>query len=350
MNDSPSISVVIVSWNALPLLKKCLPSVVATDWPDVEVVLADNGSDDGSAEWVEANLPGVRIIRHPENWGFCRGNNEALRQTDSDYVVLLNNDVEVTPGWLRPLAKRMLGDPTIAAVQPKLLSYADRGRFEYAGACGGHLDRWGYPFARGRIFFTLEEDHGQYDRSTDIFWGSGAALMLRRDALGQVGLLDERFGFHMEEIDLCWRLLRAGWRVVAEPESVVFHIGGGSLPQGHPRKTYLNFRNSLLMLYKNLSPRAWRRVFPVRFLLDMVAALRSLVTGTPRETWAIVRAYVGAHRMKHAYRGKRAAEGERFPAYRGSIVVDYFLRGRKHFADLPSDRFETGPGPGGSTT
>jgi GT2 family glycosyltransferase len=263
VTDTPTVSVIIVSWNALPLLRKCLPSVAASEWPGLEVVLADNGSDDGSAEWVEAQLPGVRIVRHPENWGFCRGNNEAIRQTTSEFVVLLNNDVEVTAGWLAPLVERMQGDPTIGAVQPKILAYDDRGRFEYAGAGGGYLDRWGYPFARGRIFFTLEEDRGQYDRSTDVFWGSGAALMLRRDTLGQVGLLDERFGFHMEEIDLCWRLHRAGWRVVAEPASVVYHVGGGSLPQGHPRKTYLNFRNSLLMLYKNLSPRAWRRVLPV---------------------------------------------------------------------------------------
>jgi hypothetical protein len=340
VTDTPTVSVIIVSWNALPLLRKCLPSVAATEWPGLEVVLADNGSDDGSAEWVEAQLPGVRIVRHPENWGFCRGNNEAIRQTTSEFVVLLNNDVEVTAGWLAPLVERMQGDPTIGAVQPKLLAYDDRGRFEYAGAGGGYLDRWGYPFARGRIFFTLEEDRGQYDRSTDVFWGSGAALMLRRDALGQVGLLDERFGFHMEEIDLCWRLHRAGWRVVAEPASVVYHVGGGSLPRGHPRKTYLNFRNSLLMLYKNLSPRAWRRVLPVRAVLDLAAAVRSLVTGAPRDAWAIVRAYAAAHRMKRAYRGKRAGEGEPFPAYRGSIVVDYFLRGRRRFSDLPADRFD----------
>jgi len=336
------VSVIILSWNALPLLQKCLPSVVATRYGNVEIVLADNGSDDGSAEWVRTAHPGVRIIRHPENWGFCRGNNEAIRQTDSDIVVLLNNDVEVPPGWLGPLVERLEGDSAIGAVQPKLLAWDDRSRFEYAGAAGGHLDRWGYPFARGRVFFTTEKDRGQYDRSVDVFWGSGAALALRRSALDQAGLLDERFGFHMEEIDLCWRLHRAGWRVVVEPASTVYHIGGGSLPQGSPRKTYLNFRNSLLMLYKNLPPRMWRRVFPVRALLDAAAALRALATGAPRDTVAIIRAYADAHRLRRSYVGERAGEGEPFPAYRGSIVVDYFFRGRKRFSDLPPDRFARG--------
>jgi len=337
---SPSVSIIVVSWNALPLLQQCLPSVVASAGPGVEVVLADNGSEDGSSDWVMRHLPAVRIVRYPENRGFCRGNNEAIRRTDSEYVLLLNNDVEVTPDWLDPLLARMASDPTIAAVQPKLLQFHRRDRFEYAGAAGGHLDRFGYPFARGRLFFTLEPDEGQYDAAKDVFWGSGAALLLRRSALDQVGLLDEAFDFHMEEIDLCWRLHRAGWRVVAEPSSRVFHVGGGSLPRGNPRKAYYNFRNSLLMLYKNLPPKAWRRLLPARILLDKLALLRALATGSPREAWAVVRAYYDAFRMMNRYRGDRPDEASAFPAYRGSVVIDYFVRGRRRFSDLPGDRFE----------
>lgn len=338
---TPRVSIVIVSWNALPLLKKCLPSVVTTDYPNLEIILADNASTDGSAEWVRSEFPSVKIVRHPENWLFCRGNNEALPHTSGQYVVLLNNDVEVPPGWLRPLVRSMEDQPAVGALQPKLLQYHDRSRFEYAGGAGGYLDRWGYPFTRGRIFFTMEEDRGQYDDARPIFWATGAAIMLRRSALDEVGLLDERFEMHMEEIDLCWRLQRSGYRVEVQPESTVYHIGGGSLPQGSARKAYYNFRNSLLMLYKNLPPSAWRRTFLVRVLLDGLALLRALLSGRPAEAWAIVRAYRDAHRMRHHYADARpdSAESTVLPPYRGSIVADYFLRQRRHFSDLPAERF-----------
>src|SRR5690606_12693527 len=247
----PRVSIIIVTWNALPLLRQCLPSVVATDYPDLEVILADNASTDGSAEWVAGAYPHVRIVRHPENWAFCRGNNEAVPHATGDLVLFLNNDVEVPPDWLRPLVRVLVEMPDVAAVQPKLLQYADRDRFEYAGASGGFVDRLGYPFTRGRLFFTLEDDHGQYDDARDVFWATGAALLVRRSALDEVGLFDERFFMHMEEIDLCWRLQRRGYRVRVEPASRVYHIGGASLPQGNPRKTYYNFRNNLLLLYKN---------------------------------------------------------------------------------------------------
>ncbi|HET6566724.1 MAG TPA: glycosyltransferase family 2 protein, partial [Rhodothermales bacterium] len=201
----PRISIIIVTWNALPLLQACLPSVAATDYPDFEIILADNASTDGSVEWVRASLPEIRVVRHPENWAFCRGNNEAIPYATGKYILFLNNDVEVPPGWLDPLVREM-DDPSVAAVQPKLLQYHKRAWFEYAGASGGFLDALGYPFARGRIFDTLERDEGQYDNARDIFWASGAAMLVRRSALDEVGLFDERFVMHMEEIDLCWRL------------------------------------------------------------------------------------------------------------------------------------------------
>jgi hypothetical protein len=337
----PRVSIIIVSWNALPLLRQCLPSVVATDYPDVEVILADNASTDGSAAWVREHYPAVSVVRHPENWLFCKGNNEAVPHATGDYILFLNNDVEVPRGWLHPLVEAMEQNEQVGAVQPKLLQYDDRGQFEYAGAAGGYLDRLGYPFARGRIFFNTEPDEGQYDAPRTIFWATGAAIMLRRSALNEVGLFDERFEMHMEEIDLCWRLQRHGYRVCSIPASTAYHIGGGSLPQGNVRKVYYNFRNSLLMLYKNLPPSAWRRVFPQRVAFDSMAALRALASGRPREASSIVRAYRDAHRMSCHYtlnRPRRTEDIVPLP-YRGRIVVDYFLRGRRCFQDLPADQF-----------
>ncbi len=345
MPNRPPVSIIIVSWNALPLLKKCLPSVMATDYPNLEIIIADNASTDGSAEWIRGHFSNVKIIRHPENWKYARGNNEAIPHSSGKYVVLLNNDVEVPPGWLSPLVNVLEAEPDVAAIQPKLLQHADRRQFEYSGASGGFLDLLGYPFTRGRIFFTVEEDRGQYDEAIDVFWATGAAIALRRSALDEVGLLDEQFVMHMEEIDLCWRLHRAGYRVQVEPSSVVYHIGGGSLPRGNSRKVYYNFRNSLLMLYKNLPPAEWAHVFPRRVLLDAAAGGRALFKGRTRETWAILRAYKDAHRMKRAYRDvrPRIEESTPVPMYRRSIVADYFLHGRKVFRALPKDAFRDGP-------
>lgn len=341
MPERPLVSIIIVSWNGLPLLKQCLPSVVRSDYPNVEIVLADNASTDGSAEWVRQRFPDVMIVTHPENWKFCRGNNAAIPYTSGKYVVLLNNDVEVPSGWLRPLIDELEAEPRVAAVQPKLLQHGDRIRFEYAGAAGGFLDLFGYPFTRGRIFFTVEEDRGQYDDARDIFWATGAAIVMRRSVLDEIGFLDERFVMHMEEIDLCWRMQRAGYRIRAVPSSEVYHVGAGSLPRGDSRKVYYNFRNSLLMLYKNLPPREWRRVFVNRIVLDAGAAVRALFKGRVNETWAILRAYGDAQDMKRTYRDVRPVDGEPslLPGYRRSIVADYFLHGRKVFRALPKDAF-----------
>lgn len=334
------VSIIIVSWNARPLLEKCLPSVCATDYPDVEIIVADNASTDDSIAWLTTHYPSVHVVRHPANWAFARGNNAAVPYATGDIIVLLNNDVEVSPGWLTPLVDRFKTEPDLGAVQPKLLQYTDRSKFEYAGASGGFLDRLGYPFTRGRMLFQMETDTGQYDDARDIFWASGAAIMVRREAWEAAGGLDEHFVMHMEEIDFCWRLHRAGWRVAVEPSSVVYHIGGASLPQGSARKTFLNFRNNLLMLYKNLPARTFYGVLAVRSALDVLAAGRAAVAGNPAEAAAIFRAYWAAHRQKGRYRDARPAYGETVPLpYRGVLPWDYYIQGRRTFSALPKQRF-----------
>lgn len=338
--DTPRVSIIIVTWNALPLLKQCLPSVVATDYPNLEIIVADNASDDGSAAWVESEYPAVKVVRHPQNWRFCKGNNRAVPYATGDYILLLNNDVEVPPGWLRPLVEAFETDPEIGAAQPKMLQYDDRNRFEYAGGAGGFIDRVGYPFTRGRLFDTMERDRGQYDTPTDIFWASGAAIMMRRRALQQVGLLDERFDMHMEEIDLCWRMQRAGYRIRYVPESEVYHIGGASLPKDAPEKTYLNFRNSLLMLYKNLPPRAWRRTFAERVLVDVGALAQRVGKGQLRHATAIVRAYAHAHRMRTSFQQGTGGCVVR-PPYQSWVAMDYFALRRRTFAELPVACFDS---------
>ncbi len=337
----PRVSVVIVTWNALELLQRCLPSVTSTDYPDLEIIIADNGSTDGSAEWIASRYPDVTLVRHPENWLFCKGNNAAFVVATGKYVVLLNNDVETPPGWLHPLVRIAEADETIAAVQPKVLQFDRRDLFEYAGASGGFLDRLGYPFARGRIVDCLEPDVGQYDDVRDIDWGSGAALLLRREALQQAGPLDERFEMHMEEIDLCWRLRRMGYRIVVEPRSHVFHVGGGSLPVRSARKLYFNFRNNLLMLYKNLPARHFRRVLAERLCFDAAAACREVLCGRPRSAAAVVRAWCDANRLRRHYcrlRPERKTP-ETLPTYRGSVLIDRYVRGLQRFSDLPEDLF-----------
>jgi len=347
----PRVSVIIVSWNARSLLETCLPSVLATDYPDFEVILADNASNDGSAAWVAQNHPTVKIVRHPENWHFARGNNAAIPHATGSLVVLLNNDVEVPPDWLRPLVDTMVEEPDVGAVQPKLLQYGARDQFEYAGAAGGFIDRVGYPFTRGRIFSTMETDRGQYDTACNVFWASGAALMLRRSAIDEVGLLDEHFEMHMEEIDLCWRLQRHGYRVRVQPDSTVYHIGGASLPRRSPQKTYYNYRNSLLMLYKNLPRSEWRATLPRRMALDAAACGRLLATGKSGEAWAVVRAYRDAFRMQGHYTSVRPTAEDPIvrPPYTRLVPVDYFLRGRHTFSVLPKTAFRgsgrTAPAP-----
>lgn len=341
----PRFSIVIVTWNALSHLKTYLPSVAATEHDSFEIVIADNNSTDGTPGWVRSHYPQVRLARFDDNYGYSGGNNRAVPYAKGEILVFLNNDVAVEPDWLDALDRAFRERPDTAALQPKIRSYRDPERFEYAGAAGGHLDRYGYPFCRGRLFDTVEVDRGQYDESAPVFWASGAALAVRKSCFGEADGFDEDFQFHMEEIDLCWRLWRRGWEVRCEPGSVVYHLGGGSLPMGSPRKVYYNYRNSLFMLWKNYSTAAlWGRL-PVRVVLDKVAALRALMRGNTREFGAIVRAYrdfllsLGrVHRTRRRLRAQGLSTADPPVMQPFSVVWSYFAAGRRTFASLPVSR------------
>lgn len=335
--ESPRVAVIIVSYNGLPIVQQCLPSVVQTDWANLEILFVDNHSSDGSTAWVADHFPQVSIVSHPANWLFSRANNAVLQKLDCDYVILLNNDVEVSKNWIQPMVNYAERFPDVAALQPKILQFNQRDQFEYAGACGGFLDQLGYPLARGRMFDHTEVDVGQYDQIVHIDWASGAALLLRRSVLDQVGLLDERFGLHMEEIDLCWRLRNAGYRIGVIPESKVYHMGGATLSRTNPDKLYYNIRNSLLMLYKNLPPALFMKVFLQRVVLDHTIGLAWLLSGKWKRTMAVLRGYLDAHKMRCHYSAPDRTGA--LPSYRGRILLDYLLRGRRLFSELPAEKF-----------
>ena len=281
------LSIVILNWNGRHHLERYLPSVVEHSSGEATVVVADNGSTDDSLAWLEERYPNVGVIALDANYGFAGGYNRALKQIDTQYCLLLNSDVEVTAGWWQPLVEILDSNADVAAVAPKILADRERDRFEYAGAAGGFIDYLGYPFCRGRILSSVEHDEGQYDDSRDIFWGSGAALCCRREVFLDMGGFDESFFAHMEEIDLQWRMQLAGWRIMVEPRSVVYHLGGGTLPAS-ARKIYLNHRNNLAMLFKCASPMQRMVVAVVRPFTDMAAALAHLVTMHPQRAWAVV--------------------------------------------------------------
>ena len=285
------VSVVILNWNGVGMLQKFLPKVVEYSQVEgVEVCVADNGSTDESVAWVQTSCPDVRLIVLDKNYGFADGYNQALRQVEAEYAVLLNSDVEVTPNWLEPLMTYMETHPEVAACQPKVRAEQNKAYFEYAGAAGGYIDKFGYPFCRGRLFEVLEKDQGQYDTVTPIFWATGAALLVRLKDYQEVGGLDGRFFAHMEEIDLCWRLRSRGRGIVCIPQSMVYHVGAATLKKENPHKTFLNFRNNLLMLYKNLSEKELKRVLFVRGVLDWLAALVFLLKGDGKNAKAVVQA------------------------------------------------------------
>lgn len=326
-------AVVILNWNGRKLLEQYLPSVVERT-PNAEVIVADNGSTDDSLVWLRMHYPEVKTITLDKNYGFAGGYNRSLQQVDADYVVLLNSDVEVTVGWLEPLVEVLDHNADIAVVAPKLRSVTEPQRFEYAGAAGGFIDYLGYPFCRGRILSTVEEDCGQYDDCRDIFWASGAAMCCRREVFLAVGGFDEDFFAHMEEIDLQWRMQLAGWRIAVEPRSVVYHLGGGTLPAS-PNKIYLNHRNNLAMLMKCSSPMQRAVVAVVRPLTDMAEAVAHLLMLRPRNAWAIVRAwwaFVKWHKMLGRKRREMVRrEGVEIRGiYPRSIVLSY-LFGKRTF-------------------
>ena len=333
-------SIIIVTWNALDHLKRFLPSVVETDYPDFEIIIADNASDDGSKEWIRSNYPDVKIASFDRNYGYCGGNNRAVPFASKEILLFLNNDVEVDKKWLYGLNSAFQAENT-AAVQPKLRDYRKKDHFEYAGAAGGFIDKFGYPFCRGRVFDTIEKDDGQYDLEADIFWASGAALAVRKDLFTEIGAFDEDFEFHMEEIDLCWRLQNQGYKIGFTPESIVYHLGGGSLPMDSPRKVYYNFRNSLFMLWKNYSTSSLLMRIPVRIILDAIAAWKAFLEGKPKEWMAVLRAHVHfvikiplMHKKRKSLRSKQIESGEPATMSSSSIVWQYFVKGKKTYNAL----------------
>lgn len=324
-------AVVILNWNGLRMLQAYLPTLVARTREDgAFIVVADNGSTDGSVAWLKETWPDIRTLCFDRNYGFAGGYNRALREIDADYYVLLNSDVEVTEGWLAPLIGFMEEHPDAGVCQPKVRSVAERGRFEYAGAAGGFIDRYGYPFCRGRILSCMEEDKGQYDTPEECFWATGACMVVRSALYHHLGGLDESFFAHMEEIDFCWRAKLLGYQVWCVPASTVFHVGGGTLPNNSPRKLYFNYRNNLLMLYKNLPERIRRRRIFLRMCLDGASAAVYLFTGR----WSYFKAVWKAHRDYRRMRRDEdpspfAEERDNVGLYDGSIVLKFFLSGKR---------------------
>lgn len=332
------MAVVILNWNGRHYLQQFLPAVLAADYPRMEVIVADNGSTDDSVSWLQEHFNQVRVIRLAQNFGFAKGYNEALKRVQSDYYVILNSDVEVEPGWLNPMVALLEKDLKIAACQPKIRSYHHRELFEYAGAAGGWLDKYGYPFARGRVFDICEEDQGQYDQCEPVFWASGAALFIRASVFHEVKGFDEYFFAHQEEIDLCWRIQLAGYQVYSCPQAVVFHVGGGTLPKGNSLKTFLNFRNNRIMLSKNLPfvKKLW--VMPVRNFLDAVSAWKGLLSGDGGYFLAVVRAQVAFLRwwLFHQKRSifPKDKKGTLQGLLRKNIAWLHFARKKKYFAEI----------------
>ncbi len=334
-------AVVILNWNGRKYMEQFLPSLIQYSSGEAEIIVADNASNDDSISFLETNFPSIRIIRNASNEGFARGYNLALKQVEADYYILLNSDIEVTPDWIHPVINMMEKDPSIAACQPKIRSYIDRSKFEYAGAAGGFIDKYGYPFCRGRMFQSIEEDLGQYDDAIEIFWATGACMFVRADLFHQSGGLDEDFFAHMEEIDLCWRLKNLGYKIMYCPQSVVYHIGGGTLPKISWRKTYYNFRNNFFLLYKNLPDNLVIEVFAKRFILDGIAALKFLFTAGFKDFWAIYKAHISFYSTLSKTKAKRKLlkHAPLHKVYRKNIVFEYFLRNKKKFTDLDPKNF-----------
>ncbi|NCD71979.1 glycosyltransferase family 2 protein [Mucilaginibacter agri] len=346
MEIKPKVAVVILNWNGLKYLSLFLPGVMQSTYTNLEIVVGDNASSDGSVAFLKAQFPTVTIIENDANYGFTGGYNRVLQQVEADYYILLNSDIEVGPGWIEPVIELMETDEKIAAAAPKIKSYAEKTHFEHAGAAGGFIDHFGYPFCRGRIFYDVEEDKGQYNQSGEIFWASGAALFIRKKYWDMSGGFDEQFFAHMEEIDLCWRLKNMGYKVMYCAESEVYHVGGGTLDKENPFKTYLNFRNNLLLLKKNMPVYKSLPIISIRFGMDLLAIFRFMNEGKRKDAWAISRAHQNFVRKLFSPSDKRTKTK---PAIKGqanltgmfklSIVREFFLNKKKHFTDLDPQQF-----------
>ncbi|MEZ5083807.1 MAG: glycosyltransferase family 2 protein [Bacteroidales bacterium] len=338
---NPRVAVVILNWNGKDFLAKFLPDVIKHSQEDAEVIIADNASTDDSVEFLKKSFPTIRIILNNENVGYAQGYNEALAQVDADYYVLLNSDIEVTRDWIKPVISLMEKDNQIVACQPKLVSFYEREKFEYAGASGGFIDKYGYPFCRGRLFQSLEYDKGQYDDPIEVFWATGACLFIKAAVYHELGGLDNRFFAHMEEIDFCWRSKNAGYKIMVCPESKVYHVGGGTLPKKSWKKTYLNMRNNNIMMFKNLPS---DRLFPVffsRLILDGVAAIKFLFDGGIMDFWAVIKAHWKFFALIPQLKKERKSANLQFTSnvYQKNLVIEYFIKKKKKYSDLDPNQF-----------
>ncbi len=335
------VAVVILNWNGRSFLEKFLPALLTHTRGKADLIVADNASSDDSVAFMTEHYPEIRIIRNGENGGFSKGYNDALKLVEAEYYVLLNSDIEVTEHWIEPVIRLMDSDPSIAACQPKILSFSDKETFEYAGAAGGYIDRYGYPFCRGRIFMSMEKDEGQYDDVMEIFWATGACMFVRAHLYHEYGGLDNDFFAHMEEIDFCWRMKNAGFRIMYCPQSKVYHVGGGTLPKISWRKTYLNFRNNLILLYKNLPKHRLLPVFFIRLILDSLASFKFLAEGGFQDFAAVSKAYLSFLNSftRNKIKRKKIPHQPVSQIYKRSIVADHYLGGVKKFSQLNPGKF-----------
>ena len=334
------VAVVILNWNGQKFLEKFLPEVVKHSATFASVFVADNASTDDSVFFLKKNFPEVKVIENSENGGFAKGYNDALSQIEAEYYVLLNSDIEVSKNWIQPVIELLDSDQMIAACQPKICSFQEPSKYEYAGASGGYIDKLGYPFCRGRLFQSIEEDKGQYDDITEIFWATGACMFVRAKVFHDLGGLDSDFFAHMEEIDFCWRAKNSSYKIMVCPKSVVYHVGGGTLPKSSSRKTYLNFRNDLILLYKNLPSNRLFYVFIIRFILDYIAAFKFLVEGGLMDFIAVIRAHLSFYKsiLKNKEKRQRMKHMPVTEVYNGSIVIAYFIKRKKFFSQLKFPR------------
>jgi GT2 family glycosyltransferase len=336
-------AVVILNYNGASLLQKFLPSVIANTPSWCSVIVADNASTDNSLSVLQQHFPDVQCVEMQQNLGFAGGYNHALQQVDAEYYILLNSDIEVTPQWVEPIIEFMIQHADVAACQPKILAYNQKDFFEHAGACGGYIDYLGFPFCRGRIFNSLEKDENQYTDNKEIFWATGAAMFIRSNVFKATGGFDADFFAHMEEIDLCWRMKHCGYKLYCIPASKVYHVGGGTLHKNNPKKTYLNFRNNLMMLLKNLPSGSRFSVFVKRLFLDKLAVIKFFVSGNYKDAWAVYRAYFYVMLyFKIIMRKRREIKNLNSGAsciFEKSIVSEHFFRGKKKFTELNQDYF-----------
>ena len=339
---STAVTILILNWNGEKYLDQFLPSVLATQYDNFHILVADNGSTDGSVQLVKEKFPTVEVLELEQNYGFTTGNNKALPHIHTPYYVLLNSDVEVDPGWLAPLVEMMDGDDAIASIQPKIRAFHDKSSFEYAGAAGGYIDVLGYPFCRGRMFNHAEKDNGQYDQPAEIFWATGACCLIRKSVTDSIGLFEDSFFAHMEEIDFCWRAKNHGHKIMYCPDSIVYHVGGGTLPKTSPRKTYLNIRNSLAALFLNFPAGQMPFKLYARLVLDGVFAIKALLGGEAKLVPAIIKAHWSfffdipfwLKRRKERNKGIKQGAGLTTGYYKGSVVWQFFIKGKKLFSDL----------------